>query len=74
MDVHACNQLSLASAQLVKHMDYRRDYSSHMDTKVTKMRMHLHPYEKIRELLWFSIENGAGQRERKGNEWEHEEE
>lgn len=73
MDVHACNQLSVASAQLVKHEDYRGEYSNQVDTKVTKMRMHSHVCWKIRDLLWLSIEC-VGERNRKSTEWEHKEE
>lgn len=42
-----------------------------MNTDVTKMGMHL---QKVREMLWFSIESSVGQGDRKSTEQEYEKE
>lgn len=71
MDIDACNQFSIASAQPVKHTtnisgDY---YSSHVNTDVTIMGMHL---QKVWVMLWYTIEGGIGQQDRKSIEQKNE--
>lgn len=60
MYIDGCNQFSIASAQPVKHTtnisgDY---YSSHVNTDVTIMGIHL---QKVWVMLRYTTDSGVGQ-------------